>query len=350
MTLIYFILVLGITILIHEFGHFIFAKKAGVHCYEFSIGMGPRLFKWNRKNDETDYSIRLFPIGGYVAMAGESTEMDPDVPKSKHLQNKTWWQRFKIMFAGVLFNYLLAIVCFTIVALKTGAPTNVPYIGGVSEGYAAALKGVPVNSEIIKINDTKVINRDHLILVITSLQDKEQGKVINLTVKTKDGKIENYELEGKKEDDDGREVYKYGFAISTEHKHGIWESIKYGFRGMFSLFYQMILIIGYLITGKLSLSSLAGPVGIYNIVGESAKAGLINLVYLVGYLCVNVGVINIIPLPAFDGGHILFLIIEKIKGKPVSQKVENTIHSIGMVLLIMLMIAISINDIIKLLK
>ena len=107
MTLIYFILVLGITILIHEFGHFIFAKKAGVHCYEFSIGMGPRLFKWNRKNDETDYSIRLFPIGGYVAMAGESTEMDPDVPKKNHLQHKTWWQRFSIMFAGVLFNYFL---------------------------------------------------------------------------------------------------------------------------------------------------------------------------------------------------------------------------------------------------
>ena len=119
---------------------------------------------------------------------------------------------------------------------------------------------------------------------------------------------------------------------------------------MFSLFYQMILIIGYLVTGKLSLSALSGPVGIYNIVGESAKAGLINLVYLVGYLCVNVGVINIIPLPAFDGGHILFLIIEKIKGKPVSQKVENTIHSIGMVLLIILMIAISINDIIRLIK
>ena len=342
MTLLYFILVLGITILIHEFGHFIFAKKAGVHCYEFSIGMGPRLLKWHRKNDETEYSLRLFPIGGYVAMAGEGTEMDPDVPKGKHLQHKTWWQRFKIMIAGVFFNYLLAILCFTIVALKTGAPTNVPYVESVQEGYSAFEKNVPVNSEIIKVNDKKVMNMDHLTLIIASLK----GEDIKLTVKTKEGKVESYDLSPKKEDD----AYRYGFGITTEFEHGIWASIKYGFTKMFSLFYQMILIIGYLVTGKLSLSALSGPVGIYNIVGESAKAGLINLVYLVGYLCVNVGVINIIPLPAFDGGHILFLIIEKIKGKTVSQKVENTIHSIGMVLLIILMIAISINDIIRLIK
>ena len=346
MTIIYFILVLGITILIHEFGHFIFAKKAGIYCYEFSIGMGPRLFKWKRKNDETEYSIRLFPIGGYVSMAGESTEVDPNVPKSKHLQNKPWHQRFMVMFAGVLFNYLLAIVCFTIVALKTGAPTNVAYITGVGEGYSAYEQKVKIDSEIVKINDTKIMNMDHLSLILASLK----GEDIKLTVKTKEGTLETYNLTPKKEEVDKETVYRYGFQIGTEYEHGIWASIKYGFTKMFSLFYQMILIIGYLITGKLSLTSLSGPVGIYTIVGESAKAGLINLVYLVGYLCVNVGVINIIPLPAFDGGHILFLIIEKIKGKPVSQKVENTIHAIGMVFLILLMIAISINDIIKLLR
>ena len=346
MTLIYFILVLGITILIHEFGHFLFAKKAGVYCYEFSIGMGPRLFKWKRKNDETEYSIRLFPIGGYVAMAGESVDLDPDVPKNKHLQYKTWWQRFAIMFAGVLFNYLLAIVCFTIVALKTGAPTNVPYIQSVSEGYSAYTENVPADSEIVKINNKKIINMDHLTLVITSLQ----GETIDLTVKTKEGELKTFKLTPKEEKEDGETVYRYGFTIGTEYKTGILASLKYGVTKMFSLFYQMILIIGYLITGKLSLGSLAGPVGIYNIVGESAKAGLINIVYLIGYLCVNVGVINIIPLPAFDGGHILFLIIEKIKGKPVSPKVENTIHAIGMAFLIILMIAISINDIIKLIK
>ena len=338
MTLIYFILVLGITILIHEFGHFIFAKKAGVYCYEFSIGMGPRLFKWKRKNDETEYSIRLFPIGGYVAMAGESTEVDPNVPKSKHLQNKTWWQRFSIMFAGVFFNYLLAVLCFFIFALKFGAPTNVPYVKSTEEGFSAYEKGVPIGAEIIKVNDTKIVNNDHLGVVLVSLK----GENITLTVKDKEGVVQTYELEAKDE--------KWGIGYGTEVKHSFLASLKYGFLQLFSLFYQMILIIGYLITGKLSLTSLSGPVGIYNIVGETAKTGVFNLIYLVGYLCVNVGVINIIPLPAFDGGHILFLIIEKIKGKPVSQKVENTIHSIGMILLLALMVIISINDIIKLFK
>ncbi len=344
MTIVYFILVLGITILIHEFGHYLFAKKAGIYCYEFSIGMGPRLFKWNRKNDETDYCIRLFPIGGYVSMAGESTEVDPKVPKSKHLQYKSWGKRFMVMFAGVLFNYLLAIVCFTIVALKTGAPTNVPYVTGTVEGYSAYEANVPESAEILQINDTKIMNMDHLSLVIASLK----GEDVALTVKTKEGNVETYNLKAKEEKEKKETVYRYGFTIGTEYKAGFLEAVKYGFTKMFSLFYQMLLIIWYLITGKLSLGSLSGPVGIYTIVGESAKAGLINLVYLVGYLCVNVGVINIIPLPAFDGGHILFLIIEKIKGKPVSQKVENTIHAIGMAFLILLMIAITIHDIIRL--
>ena len=373
MTLIYFILVLGVTILIHEFGHFLFAKKYGVHCYEFSIGMGPRLFKWRRKNDETEYSIRLFPIGGYVSMAGESTEVDKDVPKSKHLQHKTKFQRFMIMVAGVMFNYILAVVCFIIVGLVAGSPSNVPYIHEVPEGYSAYEAGVEVNSEIIKINNKKIRNMDHLNLELASLT----GKDIKITILTEKGEEKTYELTPKKEEVDGETLYRYGFTIATEVEPGIvtavksgwksatgtfsqiwgaikggvsslWSAFKYGFTKLFNLLEQMIMIIAYLVTGRLGLSSLSGPVGIYNIVGESAKAGMINLVYLVGYLCVNVGVINIIPLPAFDGGHILFIIIEAIKGKPVSPKVENTIHAIGMIFLLGLMLVISINDIIKL--
>lgn len=344
MTLIYFILVLGITILIHEFGHFLFAKKFGVHCYEFSIGMGPRLFKWRRKNDETEYSIRLFPIGGYVSMAGESTDYDKDVPKSKHLQHKSKFQRFMIMFAGVFFNYILAIICFTIVGLVSGSPTNVPYVAEVSQGYPAYEVGMNTNAEIIKINGKKIRNMDHLTLELASLE----GETIAITLLTEAGQEKIYNLTPKKEEIDGETVYRYGFSIATEVKEGFFNAIKYGFTKLFHLFEQMIMIIAYLITGKLSLSSLAGPIGIYNLVGESAKAGLINLVYLIGYLCVNVGVINIIPLPAFDGGHILFIIIEAIKGKPISPKVENTIHAVGMIFLLLLMLVVTINDIIRL--
>ena len=128
MTLIYFIFVLGITVLIHELGHFIFAKKAGIYIYEFSLGMGPKLFSWHRKNDETMYAIRLFPIGGYVSMAGESVEYDEEIPKEKHLQEKTWMQRFLTIIAGVAFNFLLALILLFIVGLIEGSPSKETYI------------------------------------------------------------------------------------------------------------------------------------------------------------------------------------------------------------------------------
>ena len=117
LTFIYFILVLGITVFIHELGHFIFAKKAGIYCYEFSLGMGPVIWKFNRKNDETTYSLRLFPIGGFVQMAGEAVDLDENIPEDKRMQSKSWFQRFMTVIAGILFNFLLAIIIFFIVGI-----------------------------------------------------------------------------------------------------------------------------------------------------------------------------------------------------------------------------------------
>src|SRR5574344_1935145 len=124
MTLIYFIIILGITVLIHEFGHFIFDKKAGVYVYEFSIGMGPQIFKFKRKNDDTIYSIRLLPIGGFVSMAGEDLEVDTKIPKDKQLCNKSWTQRFLVLFAGIAFNFLLAIIILFTIGMINGVPKN----------------------------------------------------------------------------------------------------------------------------------------------------------------------------------------------------------------------------------
>ena len=128
LTIIYFIFILGVTVFIHELGHFLFAKKFGVYVYEFSLGMGPRLFKFNRKNDETDYCIRLFPIGGYVQMAGEEVEVDEKIPKEKRLQSKKWYQRLLIMVAGVMNNFILAIVVLFIVGLVNGVTLDSRFI------------------------------------------------------------------------------------------------------------------------------------------------------------------------------------------------------------------------------
>src|SRR5574344_621104 len=133
MAIIYFVLILGVTIFIHEFVHFLLAKKAGIYCYEFSLGMGPRLFKFNRKNDETEYSLRLFPIGGYVSMAGESVEEDEKIDKNKRIQSKTWLQKFSTIIAGIVFNFILSIIIFFTIGLIYGAQTNVPYVGEILE-------------------------------------------------------------------------------------------------------------------------------------------------------------------------------------------------------------------------
>lgn len=338
MTLIYFILVLSITIFIHELGHFIFAKKAGIYVYEFCIGMGPRIFKFTRKNDETEYGIRLFPIGGFCSMAGESIEVDDKIPENRRMQSKTWLQRFLTVVAGVMFNFIFAFIILFIVGLVNGMPNNKPIVSDISQQSPAYVSGLQVGDVITKINGVKVKNIDRLMIEYQVIY----GDTLELEVKRND-EIKTINITPN-EIEDG---YQYGFSLDNSIEKGFFKAIEYAVTKFISLINQMIVIIGYLFTGKLSLSSLSGPIGIYNIVGESAKAGLINLIYLIGYLSINVGFINLLPLPAFDGGRILFLIIEKIRRKPVPAKIENIIHSIGMVLLMILMIAITWNDILR---
>lgn len=331
MTIIYFILVLSITVCVHEFGHFLFAKKAGIYVYEFSIGMGPRLFKFNRKNDETDYSIRLLPIGGYVQLSGESIEIDENIPENQRMQSKTWKQRFLTIIAGVMFNFIFAFIIFFIFGLVKGNNIGSVVIDQVPETGSAYKMNLKSGMVVTKINGVKVNNQDRFLLEYQI----SYGKTLELTT-ILDGKEEviNIPFED-----------NYGFTLKENVKYGFFEAIKYAFLKFISLVEQMFLIIFYLITGDLKLNALSGPVGIYNIVGESAKIGLIYVIYLMGYLSLNVGFINLLPIPAFDGGRILFMLIEKVRKKPLNPKVENTIHSIGFILLMVLMIIITFNDI-----
>lgn len=342
MTLVYMILILGIIVFIHEFGHFLFAKKAGIYVYEFSLGMGPRIFKFNRKNDETEYSLRLFPIGGFVRMAGEEVELDEEIPVDKRMQSKTWIQRFLTVIAGIMFNFILAIVVFFIVGLLNGASQNKPYISFVSDGVNSDL--VNVGDKIIGINGKRVVFTDVFVLEV----QLSNGKPLNLRIRDVNGNEKDVVLNPIEVTENGETSYKYGIGLGDDVKTGVFASIKYAFVKFISLIVQMVLVIVNLFTGKLGLSSLSGPVGIFNVVGESAKAGFVDLIYLLGFISLNVGFMNILPIPALDGGRILFLIIEKIKGSKVDVKVENTIHTIGFALLMLLMLVITFNDIIKL--
>jgi regulator of sigma E protease len=323
--------------MIHELGHFLLAKKNGVYVYEFCLGMGPKIF--HKKKGETEYSIRLFPIGGFVSMAGEDLE-EEKIPKERQLCHKSWWARFTTLIAGITFNILLAIVLLFIVGLVNGVPNNSVSIAELDSEFPIINTNIEVGDTILKVNNTKIKSYEMLALELTVHESED----VNLTVRHLDGTEEIVKVSPKKTEDG----YAYGIVLKTSKKEGLIPAIQYGFIQTKNLSVQMYKILYYLVTGKLSLNSLSGPVGIYTIVGDAATLGFINILYLIAYLCINVAVINLIPFPAFDGGRILFLIIEKIKGSKVNENIENMIHSVGFVLLMILMIYVTYHDIIRL--
>lgn len=344
MTLIYFILILGIIVLVHEFGHFIFAKMFGVHVYEFSIGMGPKIWGSKPKKGGTVYNIRAIPIGGYVQLAGEEVDDDTSIPKEEKLYNKPIWQRFLIMFFGAGNNFILAFIILFLIGLFTGSPNMDPVITKVEENYPMYEAGIRTNDEIISVNGNKVSTIDDVKVYMTLASS---GEEVSFIIK-RDGKEQEYKVTPQKEEIDGKTSYKFGIVFEVTKEDGFLNAIKYAFIKIGALIKQMFIVIGSLFTGKLGLNSLSGPVGIYSIVGETASTGFVNILNLIALLSVNVGFLNLIPFPAFDGGRLLFLVIEKIKGSPVSPKIENAIHSVGFILLMLLLIYITFNDVINL--
>ncbi len=343
MTLLIFILVLGTIIFVHEFGHFIFAKLMDVYVYEFSLGMGPKLFSF--KGKETEYCLRAIPIGGFCSMAGEEIDEDKiKVPKQRRLQAKKPWQRFLIMFFGPGFNFIFAILVFFFIALFTGSPNYQPVISGVDKNYPAYKVGIRKNDRVIKIDNKKVTTIDDLSLYLTISKHKNT----KIEVKKQDGIIKKYVVTPVKKKVKGNTTYVYGISLNAKKNYGFINAAKYSFIKTKSLFKQMWITVVSLFTGGVKVNQLAGPVGIYSVVGQQSKAGFTSILLLMAFLSINVGFINLIPLPAFDGGHILFIIIEKIKGSPVSPKVENMIHTVGLFLLMLLMVYITFNDILKL--
>lgn len=345
-SLLVLILILGIIILVHEFGHFITAKKSGVHIYEFSIGMGP-IIKTHKGKDGIDYNIRAFPIGGFVSMAGEVYEDDETkkIPKEKFMCNKKWWQRIIILGAGVFNNFVLAIVILFFLGLFWGAADLTPRVQESLENYPAYEAGIRNGDIITAVNGHKVSTWDKAQIYLVM---KDKDNAYEIEVKHTNNKVETVKVTPKIEKDkDGNELKVFGLKIEQKAEKGFIASVKYAINKFNSLISTMMITVGNLFTGKIALNNLSGPVGIYHVVGESMKVGLEQIIYLIAFLSVNVGLINILPIPAFDGGRILFLVIEKIKGSPINAKFENMCHTIFFFLLIALMIYITVFDIIR---
>lgn len=344
-TLLVLIFILGLLVLIHEFGHFICAKKSGVFIYEFSIGMGPLIFKKIGK-DNIQYSIRALPIGGYVQMAGEVGEDDDKVAKNQFMCNKSGWQRFLILVAGVTMNFILAFVLLFVSALIWGSSGLEPIVAEAVPDYPVAKAGIEAEDRILAINGTEVNTWDKAQILLNL---KSKNDTYTFKVQKKDGSIKEYDVKPVKEKDaDGNETRVFGVQIDTTVKRGFVNSLKYAVLKFGAVINSMGLVIINLFTGNLGLNALSGPVGIYGVVGQSLSLGIQQLIYLIAFLSINLGFINILPFPAFDGGRILFLIIEKIKGSPVDPKVENIFHTVGFILLMILMLYITLQDVLKL--
>ena len=348
LTLIYFILILGIIVLVHEFGHFIFSKIFGVYVYEFSIGMGPRLFGTKKQKGKTQYNVRAFPIGGFVALAGEDpTEKDPEVPKGGYLYEKPIWQRFIIMGAGVFNNFLLALILLFFIGVFHGAVDMTPVVTSLDETMPMYEAGIREGDIFKSINGNKVSTQDDVRVYMALENDGTATEF----VMERDGKEYSYSVTPvEMEDEETKEKsFKYGITFERKLDHGFLPAIRFSFEQFGSYFKQIIITFKYLFTGKLSVNNLSGPVGIYSVVGQVTKeSALLNIANLTALLCVNVGFLNILPFPAFDGGRIFFLLIEKIKGKPLNPKIENTVNTVGFCLLMILIVFITINDILKL--
>ena len=353
LSIIYFILILGLIVLVHEFGHFIFSKMFHVHVYEFSIGMGPCI--WNNKKikekrkkngkkvSETVYCIRAIPIGGYVQLAGEGLEEDKKIKKENLLQSKPIWQRFLIMFFGAGNNFILALITLFFTAIIFGCPDISTNIQDVVPNSPIALAGIKANDKIVAINDKKTETLDDVQIYLAIAGDN----TTKFTILRNNQKY-SYEitpLTGKEKEEKG---YSFGIQYNNVLEKGFIKSITYAFKKFYSITRQIFITIKELFIGGVSVKQLSGPVGIYSAVDQTRAAGWYSVLNLIALLSLNVGIMNLIPFPAFDGGRILFLIIEKIKGKPIKSETENLIHNIGFYLLLALLLYVTLNDILRL--
>lgn len=342
MKIIIAIIVFSVIILFHELGHFLLAKANGIRVNEFCLGLGPTLF--GIQKGETKYSLKLFPIGGACMMEGEDEESTDDRAFGK----KSVWARISVVAAGPLFNFLMAFVFAFILICNIGV--DLPTLAGVSEGYPAETAGMQAGDVILKLNHSRV----HFFRDISAYTQFHPGETVTVTYE-RDGERNETVITPQYNEEYG--YYMYGFLGNTERAHGtVLDNLKYS---VYEVKYWISVTLNSLralITGQVSVNEMSGPVGIVNMIGEGYEesvsygyfAAFLQMLYITIFLSANLGVMNLLPLPALDGGRLLFMIIEVIRGKRVDPDKEGMVHFIGMMLLFALMILVLFNDVRKL--
>ncbi len=343
-------------ILIHEWGHFIVARKNGVFVQEFAFGMGPKIVSHVSKKSGTEYSWRLFPIGGFCSMLGE----DEPSEEAGSFSQKSVWARLAIVAAGPLMNILTAFVLSLVLLIMSGYYTT--EVRSVTPGTSAAASGMEAGDSIIKVDGKRIHTYQDLTFIMMDIGERP----IEVELKKPDGSVKTVTVTPRYDETEAR--YLMGITIGADYLgwgdalargESVWSlaggTISQAFWQLRSNVQLVIRSFVQLITGQVSFSNVMGPIGIVQVMDESVseasafgfKAVLQSILSLTVLLSVNLGIMNLFPIPALDGSHIVFLLIEAVRKKPVSKKVENIIYLIGFILLILLMIAVAFQDILR---
>lgn len=413
-SIIAFIFVFGVLVTVHEFGHFIAAKRAGVLVREFSIGMGPKILRFNRHH--TAYTIRILPVGGYVRMAGmeEEADLEPgqrvrlltnennvvtqidtqvdvagqgiafnvdhadlvdDLVLVGYLENddamhrmrvdreatiiekdgttlqvaprETWfqsakvWKRMVINIAGPLMNFILALIVFSGLGFTLPAVNlNEPIVGHVQDNMPAKSAGLKTGDRITAINDTKI----HEWADIANAISTNQGETVNVKVSRQDQQ-RNFKLTPKTISENGQETHLLGIEIQMHKDFN--SRLKYGFVQTLDTTKRVLYALSHLFVGGFSLDKLGGPVSIAKATSSVAQTGFINILGFMALLSINLGIMNLLPIPALDGGKIILNLLELIRRKPLPASFETGVTIVGAIFMVLLMLAVTVNDILR---
>ena len=352
-TIISFVIVLGLLIFVHEFGHFIVAKLFNVKVLKFSLGFGPKLV--GRRIGETEYQVSAFPLGGYVNMLGENPgdQTEPD-EQERSFAAKPVWQRFLIVFAGPFFNLAFAVLLFFLIFAAVGLPQPVPgtKIGEIAPGSPAAEAGLVQGDSIIAINGVATQDWEDVSRLIrdsegrpVELDVRRNGEVINVVALPEKQEVTNIfgEVVGQR--------YMLGVTRSSEVQYqsiSLLTALGAGLEQTWSLIWLTLVAIVKMFQQIIPASELGGPILIAQLAGQQMEVGWINFIYFIALISINLGILNLLPIPVLDGGHLVFFTVEAITRRPVSMKVREMAQQVGLFLLIALMFFVFYNDIMRL--
>ena len=334
------ILVFGSVIFIHEFGHFITAKKSGIKVNEFAIGMGPLLF--SKTVGETQYSLRLLPIGGYCAMEGEDEESDDE----RSFSNAPVWKRIVVVIAGAMMNLLLGFLILGILT-ATGGSIASRTVAKFYDDASTEASGLRVDDKIIMVNGSRIFVAEYIFYEMLYVEDGKADMVV-----IRDGEkvmLNDVTFKTERDEENDANLIVLDFAVYGVKKT-VGSVIKSSFLQAISTTRLIIKSVLQIITGVVPVNSISGPVGIVSVIGDAAGNGLRSLLNILSYISIDLGVMNLLPVPALDGGKLLLLLIEAITKKKLDQKWEIVINIAGFALLILLMVFATYNDIARLIR